>query len=160
MRKLPLLAGVLSVVLIGTAIALAVAARQESSSKVGRQAFVSSTQGASTSSTKFVRLKSLGPLRLSNNRRGISATMSGTFSGAPVAVRVRVGENGVILAPGAVPFRATGRDSFSHVFVRGRPAPCVLLNVEWRSLNGEEAQFHGGVLQALFKPLRPPKTCG
>lgn len=135
--------------------------------RTNRQAFAWSSQEQSTSATAFTPLPGLEPLTI--KRKGpLSVEFSGTFSGAPVDVRLRgrfrPSRASFIPAPGPGGAGTASPDSFSFRFVRGGSAgaTCTTLEVEWRSPTGQPITFHAGdiVVDYRFPPHAEARRLG
>ena len=149
---------VLILATLAVVVCVAAAAGSAGNSRVGRQAFQVTRANAATRSQTFQRLPGMS-LLLGNRGSTVSSTFGGTFSGAPVEIRVRAGTNGPVLEPGATRFDpASGKRSFSFTFARVAP-PCTNLSVEWRSPSGQRVSFDRGNLVALYRPLSGNRYC-
>ncbi len=154
-------AGTIRVLILATLVVVlwvAAAAGSAGNSRVARQAFQATRANAATSSRTFQKLPGLS-LLLGNRGSTVSSTFGGTFSGAPVEVRVRVGTNGPVLEPGAARFDpSSGKRSFSFSLYIIK-TPCAKIKVEWRSTSGQRVSFDRGNLIALYRPLSGTRYC-
>lgn len=93
-----------------------------------------------------------GPRPLSIGTRGpITVTVSATFGGAPVEIRILDGHR--VMRPGRAKFNpGVGDGSRSFTFVIGASEErCRNLSVQWRSPTGEKVLLTGRSLVATFK---------
>lgn len=152
MRKSFVVVGLLVVALAAVPVVV-FAAGATTSSALDRQLAKWRTTRVSTSSTDWRNVRGL---RLTAcTIRGVSATLSVTVQGAPVAFRVVIDTPEAPMRPGAARFVPRGRESFSYTFAR-RTLPFEDddthgFTVQWRSPTGERVTMARGVLNLLFQ---------
>lgn len=162
-RKLAFFAVILAISVTGAFVVnAAIRESGEKNYRITRQAYQWRTRPVSTSSTTFTPLPFTGagsgqgvpvpqPLTIAA-RGGMSATVSGDFSGAPVEIRVRDGRR--LFHPGRTHFDpTTGTTSFSFTFVTpgSKYARCHALRVGWRSPSGQSVTMNRGDFVVTYR---------
>lgn len=113
--------------------------------------FAWTREAASTQSTKFESIPALDGLPTCDVQ-GVVAHVGLELSGAPVDVRVRMGDgdHSEILKPGGVHFVPPAGDSSAFSFSYGKRVPGKLIDafsVEWRSPSGLPVELSKGTLR-------------
>ena len=158
MRLSTRVVSVLTVAGAGLVVWVTTAAGSGGHSGVSRQAFQATESNSDTSSKGFRRLTGLS-LQVGNRDKSVvGSTFSGTFTGAPVEIRVAAG--GEAMSPGAARFGVGSPlpRSFSFTFAKNLPL-CSTLEVQWRSPTGEKVVFRKGSLSAFYRPLGEKTVC-
>lgn len=148
---------VLAVAGVGLVLWVTAATGSGGNSGVRRQAFQATGSNSETSSKAFQRLTGLS-LGVANRRSVVGSTFSGTFTGAPVEIRVKAG--GEVMSPGAARFEVGSPlpRSFSFTFAKVLPL-CSTLELQWRSPTGEKVVFRKGSLSAFYRPVGGKTYC-
>jgi hypothetical protein len=152
MRKSFVVIGLVALALAAVPVVV-LAGSGQTSSQLDRQLATWTTSKVSTSSTEWRNVRGL---RLTAcTIRGVSATLSVTVEGAPVAFRVVIDTPEGPMRPGAARFVPQGRESFSYTFAR-RTLPFEDddthgFTVQWRSPTGERVTMARGLLNLLFQ---------
>ena len=158
MRASTRFATVLAVAGVGLVLWVTAATGSGGNSEVSRQAFQATGSKSETSSRGFQRLTGLSLGVANRNQSVVGSTFSGTFTGAPVEIRVVAG--GEAMSPGAARFEVGSPlpRSFSSTFAKVLPL-CSTLELQWRSPTGEKVVFRKGSLSAFYRPLGGNRYC-
>jgi hypothetical protein len=160
LATLALAVAVPAVALVAAA-ALGAGSSTSSDSPVNRQAFAELHKSVATISKSFATLK---PLTISVcNKGAVGETVSGTFSGGAVDLRVRARSGAprvpTVLIPGVAHIHTGGKTtSFSYTFALQSTGELLRsFQVQWRSPNGGHSVVKNALARVLYK--RPQHLC-